>query len=362
MPAVEVPARVSLSASAAMRPSLPGAARPEAIPTVEGSGDLAAALAWCVEVGRVAPRVGEGETATLWEILSGAAYQDVATARVLEPHLDALSIVAQAGTDLSAGSDPWGLRSIGVDADSTWGVFAAEGAGLRVDARHGASGWTLHGTKPWCSLAAHLSHALVTAYVGEERRLFAVSLRSDGVTAHGGPWVARGLPHVVSAPVDFAGAAAVPVGEAGWYLRRPGFAWGGMSVAACWWGGALGVIDALAAAAASERADQVALVHLGRADASLWAARAVLEEAAGLVDAGDGIDMRLLAQRVRDIVVEAATRTLAEADAALGPLPLVADERHASRVADLHLYLRQHHGLRDSARLGRLVLETEAAR
>jgi hypothetical protein len=360
VPAVEVPARVSLSASGvALRTAL----GPESPPTPpSGVDDLAATLAWCVEVGRIAPLIGGGATATLWEILAGTAYRDVATARVLEPHLDALSIVAQAGTDLDADRDPWGLRSIGVDAESTWGVFAAEGAGVRVDAREEASGWALHGTKPWCSLAEHLTHALVTAYVGEERRLFAVPLRAEGVTAHGGPWVARGLPRIVSAPVDFAGARAVPVGEVGWYLRRPGFAWGGMSVAACWWGGALGVADALAEAAASERADQVALVHLGRADAATWAARAALREAADLVDAGDGTDMRLLAQRVRDVVVDAATRVLAEADAALGPLPLVADERHASRVADLHLYLRQHHGQRDAARLGKLVLESRSAR
>ncbi|WP_235566844.1 acyl-CoA dehydrogenase [Microbacterium sp. Root180] len=324
-------------------------------------GDIPSAVAWCVDVGRTAPRIGEGATADLWEILADTAYRDVALARMLEPHLDALGILTQAGTDLDGDRDPWGLRSVGVDAGSSWGVFAAEGAGLRLEAHETASGWILEGTKPWCSLAAHLTHALVTAFVGAERRLFAVSLGQPGVAAHDGPWIARGLRDVVSASVDFAGAAAVPVGDVGWYLRRPGFAWGGMSVAACWWGGALGLRDALAVAAASERADQVALVHLGRADAALWAARAVLREAADLVDRRSTTDMRLLAERVRGTTADAATRVLSESDAALGPLPLVADERHAQRVADLHLYLRQHHGMRDSARLGRLVLEAEGS-
>ena len=50
------------------------------------------------------------------------------------------------------------------------------------------------------------------------------------------------------------------------------------------------------------------------------------------------------------------TLTLAEADAALGPAPLVKNEDHARRVSDLHLYLRQHHGLRDAARIGRLLV------
>lgn len=350
--------RPSLSDPAVVRaPAAPG--WPDAASDVVG--DIPSALAWCADLGRTAPLIGEGATADLWEILAGTAYRDVALARMLEPHLDALGILAQAGTDLDADRDPWGLRSVGVDAESSWGVFAAEGSGSRLEAHETAWGWTLEGTKLWCSLAGHLTHALVTAFVGEERRLFAVALGQAGVSAHDGPWIARGLPGVVSAPVDFAGVAAVPVGDAGWYLRRPGFAWGGMSVAACWWGGALGLRDALAVAAASERADQVALVHLGRADAALWAARAVLREAAELVDRRSAIDMRLLAERVRGTTAEAATRVLSESDAALGPLPLVADERHARRVADLHLYLRQHHGLRDTARLGRLVLEAEGS-
>ncbi|WP_239066155.1 acyl-CoA dehydrogenase [Microbacterium hibisci] len=328
---------------------------------LEGFGiDIPSTIDWCVRVGRGAPLAGAGDTAALWDLLAATACRDVAAARVLEPHLDALGILRQAGTDLGAGSDPWRAADIGADADSSWGVFAAEGPGVRVDAHETPAGWTLSGTKPWCSLATHLSHALVTAFVGDQRRLFAVALRGPGVRPHDGPWVARGLPDIVSAPVDFDGAPAVPIGDIGWYLTRPGFAWGAMSVAACWWGGARGIREALRGAASSERADQVALVHLGRTDAALWAARAALREAAELVDDGARIDQKLLAERVRGAVVHAAGTALAEADAALGPGPLVSDPAYARRVADLHLYLRQHHGLRDAARLGRLVVESGA--
>lgn len=315
-------------------------------------------LDWCVEVGRSAPMVGGGRTAELWQLLAGTAAIDVTAARMLEPHLDALSILDQSGMRLDEGSDPWGVRQIGVGPESTWGVFAAEGSGMRLEARQTDEGWVLTGTKPWCSLADRLTHALVTAHVGDNhRRLFAVDLRASGVTARKGPWFARGLRDIVSAPVDFDDAVAVPVGGIGWYLTRPGFAWGGMSVAACWWGGAVGIADALRAPARSERADQLSLVHLGRADAALWAARATLAEAARLIDAGSsaGLGDGLLADRVRQIVMDAATLTLGEADAALGPAPLVTDQSHARRVADLHLYLRQHHGLRDTARIGRAL-------
>lgn len=303
--------------------------------------DVAATLDWArVTVSTVARGHAPREQ---WELLATTARIDVAAARMLEPHLDALNILAEAG----ARSDT--LSRIGADARSTWGVFAAEGPGVRLSAHETADGWRLHGTKPWCSLAAHLSHALVTAHVDGGRRLFAVALRGVGVRPHPGPWIARGLADVVSAPVDFDDVPAEPIGGVDWYTRRAGFAVGAIGVAACWWGGASGLMPALARAARRDDADQLARLHLGRADAALWAARAALSEAADdrTVDAG------LLAARVRSVVADAAELTLRECDHALGPAPLVADEAHARRVADLHLYLRQHHGERDAVRVGR---------
>src|SRR6202007_1246568 len=100
----------------------------------------------------------------------------------------------------------------------------------------------LTGVKPWCSLAGRLDAALVTAHVGDGRQLFRVSLRQLTVTTKPrGPSVARGLRNVTSAAVRFDGPPADPVGAPGWYLARPGFAWGGMGVAACWHGGARGL-------------------------------------------------------------------------------------------------------------------------
>lgn len=306
---------------------------------VEAPGrDIAATLAWATTV--TSPR----SLGATWELLASVSARDVAAARVLEPHLDALAILDEAARE-------------GIDVDlepgGSWGVFAAEGPGTRLEARRSAGTWTLHGTKPWCSLAAHLDRALVTAWVDDERRqLFALDLRAPGVTARTGPWHARGLDRVVSAPIDLDEAAAVPVGEPGWYLRRPGFAHGGVGVAACWWGGALPLRDALRAAAAVDRADQLSRVHLGRADTALWAARTVLRETAAVFEAGGAASAGLRAARARTVVADAVETTLVQAAHALGPLPLVADEAHARRVADLQVYLRQHHGERDVARIG----------
>ncbi len=324
---------------------------------IDGFGtDVAATLAWAVGAG--AARGRQRSLADDWSFLASVAARDVGAARILEPHLDALDILDQAGRD---GYD-LDLASIQADSGSTWGVFAAEGAGMRLEAWEDGSGWLLTGTKPWCSLAQHLSHALITAWVGDERRLFAVALQTPEVTPHEGPWHAKGLPQVVSAPVDFAAAPALPVGESGWYLRRPGFAAGGIGVAACWWGGALPLRDALVDAARRDGADQLSRVHLGRVDAALWAARLALRSAAremnGLPQASHPAT---LAARVRAIVADVVETTLAESARALGPLPLVADEAHARRVADLEIYLRQHHGERDLARIGADVAEGRGA-
>ena len=307
--------------------------------TVDGFGtDIPATLAWAVALPR--PR----SLAATWELLASTAARDVAAARVLEPHLDALGILDEAA---AAGFE------VPVETRGSWGVFAAEGPGMRLEAHQDAGTWRLHGTKPWCSLAADLTHALVTAWVDDERRqLFALDLRDPAVTARTGPWHARGLERVISAPIDVDGAVALPVGEPGWYLRRPGFAHGGVGVAACWWGGAVPVRSALAEAARGDRADQLSRVHLGRADAALWAARAVLAETATVFARGGSASEGLRAARVRAVVADAVETTLAEAAHALGPLPLVADEAHARRVADLQVYVRQHHAERDLAKIG----------
>ncbi len=324
-----------------------GAALDSADTVDELGTDLTATLAWATTVAR--PR----SLAATWELLASVAARDVAAARVLEPHLDALGILDEAA---AAGIE------IPREPGGRWGVFAAEGAGMRLDAREHGGTWTLHGTKPWCSLAGDLTHALVTAWVDDDhRQLFALDLRDPAVTARTGPWHARGLERVVSAPIDIDGATAVPVGEPGWYLRRPGFAHGGVGVAACWWGGALPLRSALAEAARGDRADQLSRVHLGRADTALWAARAVLVETAGVFGAGGSASTGLRAARARAVVAEAVETTLAEAAHALGPLPLVADEAYARRVADLQVYVRQHHAARDLAKIGGDVAEATDA-
>lgn len=321
-----------------------------------GRGDVQAGLRLARDVGAVLPAPGVGSTAALWSALATLAATDLTIARVVEPHVDALAIMAQS-------PEPPDLQAVGAGADSTWGVFAAEGPGQRLEARDAGDRWVLNGVKPWCSLAADLSHAVVTARTPSgKRRAFAVALDAIGVTVEAAPWHARGLPAVTSGPVTFHQVNAVPVGGEEWYLRRPGFAWGGMGVAACWYGGAVGVARALADEARTRELDQVGLMHLGATDIALHAARCVLLDAAGRVDAGaaDGDAGRLAALRVRALVAGTVEEVLTRAGHAMGPAPLCISEEHARRVADLQVYVRQEHAERDQAVLGRTLLDAGA--
>ena len=313
-------------------------------------GDLGPALRIARELSPVAVDLGDDSQRYL-STLASLAHGDLTVARVVEPHLDAQAILAQAETDLSQLPGEEGV----------WGVYAAHGPGHHLAGKAEADGiWTLTGRKPWCSLARELSHAVITAHTGPSTtRAFALSLDHPGVSHPDDKWVSRGLSRVRSTSLELDGVPAVPVGGDGWYLSRPGFAWGGIGVAAAWWGAAAALRDTLRSAAGRREPDQIALSHLGHADVLVHAAGTALDDAARRIDAGEGTGQEgaVLAARVRAACADVAERLLTVVGHALGPGPLTGDEEHARRAADLTVYVRQHHAERDLARLGSMIRE-----
>ncbi|MEO3931733.1 acyl-CoA dehydrogenase family protein [Micrococcaceae bacterium Sec7.4] len=327
-------------------------------------GDVPALLELAKAAAATAPNPGEGRTAFLWEILASVTAVDVAAGRAIEPHLDAAAILAQATGQ--AALNGWDCPDFdGVHFDGAWGVFAAEAAGLRLHAKPADGCFLLHGAKPWCSLAAQLDHAVVTAHLdGGGRAAFAVDLHAHGVSFEDPQWTSRGLTEIPSGTVHFDAVPAVPLGDAGWYYRRPGFAWGGMGVAACWLGGAVAVArgfkgSLLAAADGGREPDQLALAHLGEIDRTLTALTGYLARTAARIDAGELSDRGAWSEalRVRGNVATAVERIQTLASQNLGPAPLAFDPVYGKRMADLSLYIRQHHAMRDDAQLGALTLK-----
>ena len=320
---------------------------------LQGGGDetsawlrTAAAFTAAVESGRLdLPLPGGGATRERWAAFADLAEEDLSLARLGEGHADAVAILAELG-----GPPPL--------PGSRWGVWAANPPGPNVTVSRRGGTWVLNGTKQYCSGARVCTHALVTARVDDEERLFAVA--AEGLEPRAGSWPATGMAGSDTLDIGFPGVTGEPVGPPGGYTSRPGFSHGGAGVAACWYGGARGVARALLRAAAKRDIGPHALAHLGAVDIALHTARAALGRAAEEIDAdpGDrGGEGAVRALRVRALIEAAAADVLARTGRALGAGPLSHDEAHSRAVADLTVYLRQHHAERDLARLGALVAE-----
>ncbi len=307
---------------------------------------VAVAFAAAVESGRLdLPVPGSGRTRERWAAFADLAEEDLSLARLGEGHADALAILAELG-----GPRP--------RAGRRWGVWAANPPGPSLQATRTEGGWRLRGTKQYCSGARACTHALVTAAAADGMRLFAVT--TAALTPYFGTWPATGMAGSDTLDVGFADILAEPVGPPGGYVDRPGFTHGGVGVAACWYGGARSVGRTLLAVAGKRDVGPHALAHLGAVDIGLGAARAALDQAADQIDADPGDQAntgRGRALRVRALVEAVATDVCARVGRALGAGPLCHDEAHGRTVADLAVYLRQHHAERDLAELGALVTE-----
>ncbi len=142
-----------------------------------------------------------------------------------------------------------------------------------------------------------------------------------------------------------------------------------MGVAACWLGGAVAVARDYAktltkAAANGREPDQIALASLGEIDRILATTTGYLAQTAERIDAGDlegsdpdGPSPWPEALRIRGTVAAAVERVQTLVTQNLGPGPLAFDEAYGKRMADLSLYIRQHHAMRDDAQLGALALK-----
>ncbi|OBH19064.1 MULTISPECIES: acyl-CoA dehydrogenase family protein [unclassified Mycobacterium] len=300
-----------------------------------------------LESGRLElPLPASGRTAERWQRLASLAEENIVAARVAEAHADAVAILHELG-----GKPP--------ESGQLWGVWAAESPDAVLTATDVNGAFTLTGTKVWCSGAGFCTHALVTARLEDGTPgLFAVQVTDPGVKPLPSTWWNAGMAGSDTRPVQFTNTHAVAVGDPGDYLNRPGFWHAAIGVAACWLGGARRVADPLYRCAASESADAYSLAHLGAVDAALAAGDAILAVAASQVDC-DPFDRagtaQLLARRVRSVVEHAVDEAITRTGRALGPGPLCQDGRHAQRVADLSIYIRQSHAERDLAELGRLA-------
>jgi alkylation response protein AidB-like acyl-CoA dehydrogenase len=286
------------------------------------------------------PLPGGGETADRHRRLFEVGREDLSVARLVEAHWDAVAILAEAGHDAERGA--------------LYGVWAAEAPDkvLRME------GLVLSGKKPFCSGAGIVDRALVTVKE-PEARLVDVDLRGRDAAIYfdDGAWKTSALAETKTSLATFAAVAvkdADVIGEAEFYLRRPGFWHGACGPAACWAGGAAGLVQW---ALKQTRDDAHTQAHLGAMSAAVWSMEAVLRVAGDEIDdAWDAIyNAQIRALRVRHLVEQGCTDVIRRLARAYGPHPLAMDEAIARRYQELDLYVRQCHAERDLEALGRVL-------
>lgn len=329
---------------------------PKPLPEPRSTDLLTAELHRLAQAGELdLPVPGGGETARRWAALAALGRTDLALARLAEGHVDALAILAEAGRP----AVPSALH----------GVWAARSGGTGARLAQDADGLRLTGTVRFCSGANLLDRALVAATgpTGDPGGwLVEVDLTSAEIRRDQDSWPAIGMDASESLDVEFTGLPVTPgmvVGEPGWYVGRRGFWLGGCGVAAVWLGGAAGVLDSvLAVLQAAPSVDEHQLAQIGALHTALRSADALLAESARIVDADPGLDAATIAGACRASAERAAWEMLDRVPRITGPTPLCRDRRFAQQLADLQVYVRQHHAERDLAGLGRAVLVRERGR
>ena len=292
----------------------------------------------CVQGELELPAPGAGRTGLRHARLMEFGREDLSLARLAEAHLDAVAIIQESGH-----TRPPGL----------YGVWAAEtrADGLNLECSGGRA--TLTGSKMFCTGAGLIDRALITV----AGRLVDVDLRAEGGTLSMdySAWKTSAFAGTNTATVTFNRTpVARVIGENDWYLKRPGFWHGACGPAACWAGGAAGLLDY---AVKQARDEAHGLAHLGAMRADVWAMRSYLETAGVEIDDDPGnYDAAMVrALTVRHLIEQASTQTLQRLGRAFGPRPLAFDEAVSRRCQELELYIRQSHAERDLESLGRGV-------
>ena len=289
------------------------------------------------------PLPGQGATLERWRALAAAGAHDLSVAKLFEGHTDALAILHEAGAQPAP-------------SGSTWGTWCAEPPDVRVELRVAEDGTaSLHGRKAWCSGAREVTHAVVSCWnAAGAPMLAALDMRQPQVTVSADGWEAVGMRASGSVDVLFDGAAAVALGGPGFYVARAGFWHGGAGVAACWFGAATALAEALRRRLGRQQ-DPHRLAQLGEVAALLAGSAALMRATAAAIDAAPAADAMAAALTLRLHVEGTATATLAAVGRALGPGPMCKDAVLARLFADLPVFIRQSHAERDLEALGRVV-------
>ena len=290
------------------------------------------------------PLPGSGDTGRRHRLLFEMGRKDLSLARLAEAHWDAIAILMESGNKPRA--------------NCLYGVWASERPGQALTLEQHDGLIRIDGKKMFCSGAGLVDRALVTVGAPDPQ-LADVDLRgnADRIQFDDSAWKTTAFRGTHTSTVTFQNVPVSSkdlIGEPRWYLERAGFWHGACGPAACWAGGAAGLVDY---AKEQSRDDPHTLAHLGAMHASIWALLSHLDAAGLEIDTAPGDRNKALirALTLRHLVEENCTSILRRLPRAYGPHPLAMDENVSRRYQELDLYLRQSHAERDLESLGRAI-------
>lgn len=292
------------------------------------------------------PPMGENQSIARLRFLTTVARQDLGLARLIEGHLDASQILRDAGRQAD-GRQLYAIWASGGPAD-TAGLLQAEPSDTSA---------RLTGSKPFCSGSDIVDRALIYIYPAEQ--LVDVSMRSAGsqeyVHFEPGQWKSPAFAETHTWTVAFEGLPVTDENRIGghkWYFDRPGFCLGALAPAACWTGGAIGLLDSVRQRIPD---NPHARAHLGAMASSVCSMNTMLQWGADRMDADpDNLSGSMFptALLVRHHIERACTSVMDRFGRTLGPRPFAFETVNARRIAELTLYIRQCHAERDLEELG----------
>lgn len=271
---------------------------------------------------------------------------DVPLSRLVEGHVDAVRICAQAGHAIAQ--------------DALYGVWASRSQATGVRATRTSDGLVLDGVIKFASGAGVIDRALVPVWVDDDTHLL-VDLTLAELPVDRTAWQSAAMTVSSSHTVEVRSVsvpATAQVGPDDFYLSRPAFFPGGVGVAAVWAGAAARVTDTVQAWTAHGAPTPAKDLRRGRIRIDLAVAGALVLQAAHALDlllpdpAAAEADRRALQEvstEARGGVAEAVTRILAESRRLGGAAGLAFDAPLTHALADLDLYVLQQSADGDAA-------------
>ncbi len=292
------------------------------------------------------PPMGAGLSIARLSFLTTVARHDLGLARLIEGHLDATQILREAGCP--------------AETDKLYAIWASGGPADTTDLKEDRPrdvNAGLTGSKPFCSGSDIVDRALVYVYPAEQ--LVDINMRGTGsqenLKFEAGQWISTAFAQTHNWTVRFEGLPVSDdsrIGGHKWYFDRAGFCLGALAPAACWTGGAMGLVDSVRQRTLN---DGHARAHLGAMVSSVCSMNAMLGWGADQIDAdpeNSSGSMFPTALLVRHHIERACTDILDRFGRTLGPRPFAFESVNARRIAELTLYIRQCHAERDMEELG----------